>query len=272
MSRLRRWWIWLLAGLLAGGVLAAVLWNPFRQVVQRLSLPLVRLSARATQAAVKRVWSRKMPDNKLRPEYVTELERRVSSLAVEYARLHALEEENRTLRAQAKFLFASGYDSVGARVIARDIHFDRAVITIDRGREDSIEVGQAVVVEEGILIGKVSNLKERIATVELLTDPRSRLTAAVSGEGWLIGVVEGRGNGSAVLTYIPSSEKLKKDQVIVTSGTEEKIPAHLPLAMINAVEGKTTDPFLRAIVEPLLPLDSMMFVSVLRPSALRPRL
>jgi len=204
------------------------------------------------------------------PKDVAAAESRVAGLAVDAAHVKALEDENRALRAQANFLFTSGYDSIGARVINRDLRHVQALLMIDRGSNDHVEVGEAVVADKGIFIGKISAISEQVATVELLTDPRSRVAAAFNEDQRLAGVIEGRGNGAAVMTYIPTSENVKKDQIIVTSGTEDKLPPHLPLGIVNAVEGKTTDPFLSAIIEPLIPFDQITFVSVLRPSALLP--
>lgn len=194
------------------------------------------------------------------------LQEQLATMVVSSARLAALEEENLLLRQQAKVSPQSGFEMVGAQVVSRLMEPDRSMIVIDRGRQDEVEVGQAVLAGEGVIIGKIISLTERTATVQLVTDPRSRFAATLSGEARLLGVVEGRGNGAARMTYIPASQPIKKDQIVVTAGTEEKIPPHLPLGLVNAVEGKNTDPFVSAVLEPLLPLDRLRFVSILRPA------
>lgn len=192
---------------------------------------------------------------------------RLANIVVSAARLSALEEENALLREQAKISPDSGFELLGAQVIARKMEPDRAEIVIDRGRRDEVEIGQPVLTGSGILIGKIVSMSEQIATVELVTDPRSRFAASLSGETRLLGVVEGRGNGAARMTYIPASQAIKKDQIVVSAGTEEKVPPHLPLGLVNSVEGKNTDPFVSAVLEPLLPLDRVRVVSILRPRA-----
>lgn len=262
MVRPNRWLI-LFAAIIGIGVLGlAGIW-PLRKWVRALTVPITRdLSSIAGFSA-----TRERGDDRIR-----ELEARLNSLAVDYVRLKALEEENRSLRAQAKFLEASGYDSVGARVIGRDIQGQRSLFIIDRGSLDNVEIGQAVITDQGIFIGKISVIRDRIATVELLTDPTSRVAAALADKGGLSGVLEGRGNGAAALTYVQNNKNLKRDMVVVTAGTEEKVPGHLPLGVINSIEGKPSDPFLTASVEPLAPIERIVFVSVLRPSVLRPGL
>ncbi len=255
-------WLWLGAAVIAVAVLVlAGLFRPIGEVVRWVTLPVVRVISG---------WSGHL-DDATEPR-ILELESRLASLSVDYVKLKSLEEENRTLRAQAHFLDRSGYDSVGARVIGRDVSGKRALLTIDRGSEDSLEIGQAVITDQGIFIGKITQIFDRVATVELVTDPRSRVAAALTAGGRLAGVIEGRGNGAAVLTYIPSSESVIADQLIVTAGTEDKVQGNLPIGVVNTVDGKPTDPFMNATIEPLVSLDRVVFVSVLRPTALRPRL
>jgi cell shape-determining protein MreC len=128
----------------------------------------------------------------------------------------------------------------------------------------------AVVVGDGILVGKVTSLKERVSTVMLISDVSSRLAAASLGGSRLFGLVEGSGNQVARLTLVPQSEPLGRDDIIVTAGTEEKIPPHLVIGIVNDVQGTPTDPFKSASIEPLAKRDQLNIVMVLRPSALRP--
>jgi rod shape-determining protein MreC len=259
-------WLLFIGGIVILGILGfAGLLKPLQRFLQAMTLPLMQ-GASQTRNYLADAWRGNVSsEDAIR---VQQLEERLRALAVDYVRLQSLEEENRLLRSQAEFLSSSGYDSVGARVISRELRHQQALFLIDRGLDDGVEIGQAVVTGGGVYIGKISSIKDRVATVELLTDPRARVTAA-NGDR-LIGVVEGKGNGAAMLTYIPPSESLRRDQVITTAGTEEKVPAHLPLGVINLVQGKPTDPFLTASLEPLASFERVTLVSILRPTALRP--
>jgi rod shape-determining protein MreC len=265
MLKSQRWLI-LAGGIVVLGILGfAGLLKPVSRLFQTITLPLAR-GASQVRNYLGNAWrGNTASESDIRNQ---QLEERLRMLAVDYVRLQSLEEENQLLRSQAKFLTTSGYDSVGARVISRELRHQQALLLIDRGLNDGVEIGQAVVTGGGVYVGKISSIKDRVATVELLTDPRARVTAANNGR--LIGVAEGKGNGAALLTYIPPSEALKRDQVITTAGTEEKIPANLPLGVINLVQGKPTDPFLTASLEPLISFDRITLVSILRPTALRP--
>ncbi len=258
------------AWILKGGVLLLVLVllfvarNTLGRLAQRLFLPLiVRVS----------LWSERV-DHAGRAIALPNMgsleqcEERLQVRIVDAARMSALEQENRLLRAQASFLAESGYDHVGARVIGRRIDHIHARLLIDRGTNDAIEEGHAVITENGILVGKIVEAGTRVSTVELLTDVDSRIAVASAKDGQLIGVLEGRGNGATLLTYIPSSVDVAADDLLLTAGTEEKIPPRLAIGVVNAVTRSAKDPFYQASVDPTIRIERLSFLSVLRPSAL----
>jgi rod shape-determining protein MreC len=199
-----------------------------------------------------------------------ELESRLASISVDYVKLRELEEENRSLKAVTKFLADSGYDHLGARVIARNVDSKTATVLIDRGAADGLETGMAVIVGDGVLVGKIVAISPRVSTVMLLSDWRSRVAASPVGTQKLFGMVQGEGNGVLRLTLVPQSEPLKTNDVTVTAGSEEKIPANLPIALVDVIEGKATDPFKTATLQPLVRAERLDLVVVLRPAALRP--
>lgn len=239
--------------------------GPFQSGVRLILLPFARVSSNIG-AGIGRLFHGE-PGAAQANEYAAELEARLRTVTVDYARLRALEEENRSLRAQANFIVERGFQTVGARVVSRSLHEGNAVVTVDRGARDGVQVGQAVVTDEGLLVGKVSRLGERTAVVLLVTDVRSRVAAAASGTSRLDGVVEGQGSGTARFTLVPQSVPLERDDIIVTSGTEEQIPPHIVIGLVNDVRSQPTDPFKSAAIEPLAPLDRLELVSVVVPGS-----
>jgi len=199
-----------------------------------------------------------------------DMEARLAAVSVDYVKLRSLEEENRLLRETAKFLSTSGYDHVGARVIARNTEGRTATVLIDRGAGDGLEKGMAVIVGDGIFVGKITALSQYLSTVMLVSDERSRIAASPPGARRLFGMVQGLGNGVSQLTLVPQSEQLKSHDIIVTAGTEEKIPSDLAIASVDEIGGKATDPFKTATLQPLAQTDELSLVEVLRPAALRP--
>jgi rod shape-determining protein MreC len=203
-------------------------------------------------------------------EKTRDLEARLSTMSVDYVRLKALEEENASLKASASFLSSSGYDHVGARIIARSTDPQVASMLIDRGSRDGLEIGMAVISGDGVFVGKIAFLQRNVSTVLLIADHRSRVAVARSGTKKLFGVIEGQGNGVGKLTLVPQNEPLQRDDIIMTAGTEDKVPGNLAVGLVNDVQGHPTDPFKTATIEPLARPETLNLVVVLRPDALRP--
>jgi len=210
------------------------------------------------------------PDIDTLQNHVHELEARLASVSVDYVKLRALEEENSSLKELSSFLHSSGYDHVGARIIARSTDPQVASVLIDRGTVDGLETGMAVIVGDGVFVGKIISLTQNVSTVLLVSDHRSRVASARAGAKKLFGIVEGKGNGVANLTLVPQAETLNRDDIIVTAGTEDKIPGNLAIGLVNDIQGQPTDPFKTATIEPLARPDALSLVVVLRPGALRP--
>lgn len=244
--------------------------SPIESLLRRALLPPVRAVATAGSGLAGAIYPD--PSAAQLKDRVTELEARLDTMTVDYVRLKALEEENVSLKAIAKFISGSGFDYVPARVIARSPDVRSATVTIDRGTADGVEMGMAVVVGDGIFVGKITSVHERIATVTMVSDERSRVAAATAGTSTLLGIVEGKGNNAAHLTLIPRHIPLAVDDSIVTAGTEEKIPANLVIGLVNSVNDRETDPFKEAAIEPLAHVDRLGLLLVVRPSVLRPGL
>lgn len=265
MPRPRPWFL-ALVGIFAVMLLAlAGFVRPVREAIRFVLVPVARFTSTVGAGIGKGL--RLDADAKTANERARELDARLRSMTVDYVRLRALEEENRSLRAQAKFIADSGFQSLGARVISRAMSYQTAAVTIDRGARDGVEIGQAAVTDEGLLVGKVVALGERTAVVMFVSDIRSRVAATVSGSERLAGVIEGQGNGVTRFTLIPQAVPLKRDDVVVTAGTEEKIPANIVIGLVNDVQSQPTDPFKTASVEPLAPLDRLELVSLVIPQA-----
>jgi rod shape-determining protein MreC len=261
--------------LAAGGALLALgilhfsgALQPIEDVLRGALLPMIRFVSIAGTGAQGALAGRASVDELERKNQ--DLEAKLSAVSVDYVKLRALEEENRNLRDLTKFLKSATYDHVGARVIARSTDPRQSTLLIDRGKSDGLEEGMAVIVNEGIYVGKITSLSNRVAEVTLVTDSTSRVSAALAGEKKLTGLLEGRGNQVAKLTLIPQSTDIKTNDLIVTAGTEEKVPPNLVIGVVGDIEGTPTDPFKTATLETYVEGERLDLVVVLRPAALRP--
>jgi len=215
-------------------------------------------------------WVSGVGEDSVSSERVDELERQLIHLSVDYVQLSALKEENDVLRKTLGFVEQQGYEPVMANIISRSVVSERGFFTIDRGSKDGIENGMAVIFGEGVYVGKITKIYERTSVVTLTVDPTSRVAISLAGQHKLIGLVEGRGNRTALATLIPQDESISQNDIFVTSGTEEKIPPDLVVGIVNQVLDESTDPFKEATIEPVVQTDYLSIVAVLRPRALNP--
>ena len=192
----------------------------------------------------------------------SDLQDKLEALAVFASELETLRDENDNLRLQLGYIKETGLASVTAAVTTRAITPASALITIDRGSDDGIAIGNAVIAEDGIVIGKVSELGQGSATVRLLSDRNSTVAAAIQNSERTLGIVEGSGGSLLNFGYIPQNVEIAVNDLVVTSGLEDTVPHGLVIGMINSITSNETDPFQNAVIEPLVDYRYYTFVSV----------
>lgn len=241
---------------------------PLEEFARRVLSPLGSLTTKAGIIVSRE--SRYAGGNSDYLDQIDELQRQIQHLSVDYVQLHALKEENEVLRRKLGFAEQQGYEAVVANIISRSVQPERGFFMIDRGSKNGLETGMAVIFGDGIYVGKITKIYDRTAIVTLTTDPSSRVAISLAGQHRLIGLVEGKGNGTALATLIPQEEEIKVNDVFVTSGTEEKIPPDLIVGLVNQIHDESTDPFKEANIEPVVQTAYLNIVAVLLPKALKP--
>lgn len=178
----------------------------------------------------------------------------VTDLGVSRSRLEQLRDQNARLRARVAELEEAGLEnarltallqlaqaeeleSLGARVIGRPGSAWEGVITIDRGRDDGVEVGMPVVGPLGLL-GQTMQVSGRSSKVRLITDHRSGVAAMVQrnrAEGILKGSVDGR----LTLDFVSAETTLSAGDVVITSGMGGVFPKGLVIGEIAEASSGT---------------------------------
>ena len=163
-----------------------------------------------------------------------ECQNNVDKLIAENARLRGVEDENKTLSGYLNFFRKNKYNYLMANVVSRSvvggIQNSQSLI-IDRGLKDGLKNGLVVVDLNGIVVGKISKIKEEVAEVELTTNPNCRLAAAISGDNKTSGVAHGDLGLTIKLDFVPQGREMKDGGLVVTSGLEDGIPWGLVLAI-----------------------------------------
>ena len=205
-----------------------------------------------------------------------DLQAEINQIKAENARLKSIEEENKKLRQYLKFSTKNEFNYILTNVISRGMFADpvsgQQSLIIDKGAADALASGLAVVNSEGIIVGKIAEVKENTAKIYLSTGSNCKLAAAIQ-EGQeqpgsvnkTVGIAEGELGLTIRMNFIPQAEEIKVGDTAVTSGLEKNIPAGLVIGKIVEVDKTSNEVWQRATIEPLINLDELTIVSVLRP-------
>ncbi|OGH88175.1 MAG: rod shape-determining protein MreC [Candidatus Magasanikbacteria bacterium RIFOXYC2_FULL_42_28] len=179
------------------------------------------------------------------------------------AQTEMLKIENQNLRLALKFSERAPYKLITAQVIGRSIDLSEQTLLINVGQNSGLTVNQPVIVGEGQLVGKITNLDANSAWVRLLSDSRSKIAALILNDEKSGGVVEGGYGLSIKMEFIPRNETVKIGDQVITSGLESNVPKGLLIGTVAALENEAYKPFQQAIITPAGSLEKIDIVSVI---------
>ena len=196
-----------------------------------------------------------------------------ADLREQVASAQAAENENRKLRGLVGLprnpSYPDGVDALTARVIGRSPTVWSEAVQLNVGSSDGVRVDQPVVTSGG-LVGRVTSVTSHTATVTLIVDASSAVSAQVLPDG-KFGVVRPKvGNPNDMqLQYLDKNTKVEKGDVVITSGTtDEKLeslfPKGIPIGRVQRVDEDELDVYERIHIEPFADFKRMEFVQVLR--------
>ncbi|HYG11704.1 MAG TPA: rod shape-determining protein MreC [Pyrinomonadaceae bacterium] len=194
-----------------------------------------------------------------------DLRRRLAETEAELRKASMARDENERLRGLLDFREKGGYQTVTARVIARDPSEWFDSVMINRGSTSGIEKDMPVVTHEGI-VGRIIGVSPVTAQVLLITDERAAAGAVVGqlGTSQAMGSVRGYGsNGLLDMRYVSGLEAVKQGDLVVTTGQDSIYPAGLSVGqVVEFKQGSATSPH-EIRVKPSARLNSLGEVAVL---------
>jgi rod shape-determining protein MreC len=170
---------------------------------------------------------------------VSALEQENSHLKADNIQVQELKLQLERLRTQLRIEKARPWQLLGADVSARTPDGGRRVIILSAGSEQGVKPGMAVIGQEGssppALIGVIENVGPRSASVLLITDFSSSISAQVyHASGISTGVVQGQWQvGSRLkLEQVERTQPLAQNDVVFTAGLTAQLDTELPRAAI----------------------------------------
>lgn len=144
----------------------------------------------------------------------------------------------------------------GTRLFANTVSQDRTaftdVVSINKGSDDGVRVGNVVTSFEGSLVGTVIEVSPRRSLVRLISDSRSKVAAADAETG-ADGIVQGSPGGKLTLELAQGTVNV--GDAILTSGLGGGFPADIPVGDVSKVSGTDQDLFMRVEIEPRVRLS-----------------
>lgn len=200
-------------------------------------------------------------------EQVEKLTAEIASLKVVNANQAELLEESAKLREQLNFLQANNYQAVVAAVVARESLVEESAggqdLIVNRGAKDGVMIGQGVVSENGLIIGKVIAVKETSAKICLTTSPECKLAAAILNATRTQGITDGDMGLTIKMNYVPQLEKIAVGDTVITSGLGGKIPRGLVIGQVSEVRNESNEVWQDATIEPLINLNNLTVVTII---------
>jgi len=189
-------------------------------------------------------------------------------LAAAEQQLHAArqqEVENDRLKALLDLKEKKEFDTVAARVIARDPSVWFNTITINCGSSSGVAVNMPVVSGTGV-VGRVISVSPWSSQVMLLTDEKAGAGAIVGqlGQSGALGSVRGRPDlGLIEMRYVSGLEKVEVGDYVVTTGQDGIYPPGLNVGdVVDVKNGTATQPH-QILIRPGARLDKLEEVAVL---------
>jgi rod shape-determining protein MreC len=175
-------------------------------------------------------------------------------------------EENKLLRNMLELAPRErGFSVDITTVIARDTSEWVRTLTINKGAERGIEVGQCVISSEGYLVGIISEVGSGWATVRTLIDTSMAAGAKVFRTGQTA-VAEGdwhsMQNGRLRFNFLPLGSDIQHDDIVLTSGLGGIYPPGLPIGRVAGVLPDMSGHMEYAELVPMIPPDSLNQVFV----------
>jgi rod shape-determining protein MreC len=200
----------------------------------------------------------------------TKLEAELRLAQFRLQRYEALEAETQRLRGLRDSTAGVTYRFVIGDVMDVDLDAFRERVLVDKGAQDGVFVGQAVL-DAGGVFGQVARVGQLTAEVILVSDPTHAIPVQINRNG-LRTIAVGTGDtGRLKLPYLPTSADVVAGDLLVTSGLGGGFPAGYPVGTIAEVKRDPAASLADVDVKPAAALDrsrELMFVWLKPPPAL----
>ncbi len=178
--------------------------------------------------------------------------------------LDIVQRENERLRALLASPLRGDAKKMVAEILAVDSDPYTHQVVINRGENDGVYEGQAVIDDEGI-VGQILHVGTTSSRVLLITDVTHAVPVRISRNGVRliasgVGVIDTLNHN-----HVPHSTDIRVDDILVTSGLGAKFPEGYPVARVTSVRQDESRAFSQIQSQPVAKIDRLRYVLLLWP-------
>lgn len=178
--------------------------------------------------------------------------------------LEMLKQENERLRALLASPVRKDAKKMVAEIISVNTDPYSHQVVINRGANDGIFEGQAVIDDKGI-VGQVLHVGTISSRVLLITDVTQSVPVRIKRNGVRL-LANGTGNIDRLShNFVPHSTDIAEGDLLVTSGLGGKFPEGYPVAEVKVVRTDESRPFAQIQSSPVADIDRLRYLLLLWP-------
>lgn len=183
-------------------------------------------------------------------------------LISENAKLSDMQKENETLRKELDLLPRGTFQLKAAEVIGLDQQNSGNWILINKGSMDGIQKGMIAIVDQGAVVGKISEVLSSSSKIVLLTSPES-VVNGIDAQTEAKGIVRGQYGLGIVMDTVLQTDVLKQGDAIVTSGLGGDFPRGLFLGKVDVAHPSSDRLFQQVTLVPVVNFSKLRTVFVI---------
>lgn len=186
-------------------------------------------------------------------------------LKAQLQKLLSIEKENSQLRALLNTQQRVTNKVVAAQLLAVNTDPYIQQIILRKGKDDEVKIGQAVLDANGVM-GQIVRVTPFTSYVLLITDTRSAIPVQDNRNGERAIAVGNGALGSLSIINMPVTTKIKKGDLLVTSGLGQRYPAGYPVGVVMKVNRNSGEHFAEITLQPSAQLNRSSIVLLVSPN------
>jgi cell shape-determining protein MreC len=185
-----------------------------------------------------------------------DLKNKIEGYQAQTLELQMIRNENTKLRAELSYA-QSLKNFIGAQILAKPSQSLFNSLVIDQGKDAGIQVGQLVVTQGTIGLGKVVSVTSKTATVELFSGPQFSGDLVMKNQNITVPAI-GKGSGNFEI-HIPREIKVIDGDILAFPESPD-----LAIGVVKTIIFDPRDPFQTVLARTPVNVQELRFVEVIQ--------